>query len=187
MKTILLFCITFLTINLSIGATHVITWGSPYHGDTNIFEGDTVQWNFVNFHSVISDGSPTFTSSGNQNGGSYSITFNSAGIYHFFCGVHGVANMDGNIIVSPILGVEETESKSSFLMYPNPSRDILNLKLPSNSSNVLVEVFDVIGKRVYKSTAIRPTDINVVNWKTGFYFVKVKSDSYNITKRFVKE
>jgi len=187
MKIILLICITFLAVNFSIGATHIITWGSPYHADTNIFEGDTVQWDFVGFHSVISDGSPTFVSSGSQSGGSYSITFNSTGTYHFFCGVHGAANMDGNIIVSPVLGVDDIESKSSFSIYPNPSSDILNLKLPSNSLGVLVEVFDVTGKNIYKSIAIKPTSINVVNWKTGLYFVKVSSDSYEVTKRFVKE
>lgn len=187
MKTILLICITFLAVNFSIGATHIITWGVPYHADTNIFVGDTVQWDFSGFHNVISDGSPTFTSSGNQTNGSYSITFNSVGTYHFLCGIHGVGNMDGNIIVSPLLGVEDTEYEFSFSIYPNPSSDILNLKLPSDSSNILVEVFDVTGKYIYKSKAIKPTSINIVNWKTGLYFVKVSADNYKVTKRFVKE
>ncbi|PHS07178.1 MAG: hypothetical protein COA88_09285 [Kordia sp.] len=187
MKAILLTCITFLAINFSIGATHIINWTAGSHITTEIEVGDTVQWNFSGFHDVTSSGSPSFASSLTQSGGSYSITFNSVGEYYYFCSVHGLVSMDGTIDVKPILGVEEVESKSSFSIYPNPSRDVLNLKLPSNSSSVLVEIFDVTGKYIYKSTAIKPTTINIVNWKTGLYFVKVSSDNYKVTKRFIKE
>ena len=92
-----------------------------------------------------------------------------------------------NITRTDLLSVDHLESMLSFSMYPNPSSDVLKLKLPRNSSSVLVEVFDTIGKKVYKSTATKSTDINIANWKTGLYFVNVKSDNYNVTKRFVKE
>lgn len=186
MKTILLFCFTLLTLNFSEGATHIITWGVPSHGNTNIFVGDTVQWNFVGFHDVTSSGSPSFASSSAQSGGSYSVTFNSVGDYYYFCSVHGAGSMDGTIVVSEILGVEDLETKSNFLIYPNPSKNVLNLETHESIKTVLIEVYDVTGKNIYKSKMIEPKSIDVVNWKAGLYFVRVSSDNYNITKRFVK-
>jgi hypothetical protein len=185
--TLFIYFLTFLAVNFSLGATHIITWGVPSHGITNIFVGDTIQWNFVGFHDVTSSGSPSFVSSSTQSGGSYSVTFNSVGDYYYFCSVHGAGTMDGNIVVSPILSIEDTEIESNFSIYPNPSSDELNLNLPSNISNVLIEVFDVTGKYIYKSKAIKPTSINVVNWKTGLYFIKVSSNNFKVTKRFIRE
>ena len=186
MKLKLLVFLAFFIVNLSLGETHVITWGVPSHGVTNIFVGDTVQWNFVGFHDVTSSGSPSFVSSSQQNGGSYSVTFNSVGDYYYFCSVHGASNMDGTIVVSLNLSVDN-QTKPIFSIYPNPSSDVLNLKLPNTSSNVIIEIFDVTGKRIYKSKATKQSAINVVNWKTGLYFVQVSFDDYKVTKRFVKE
>ncbi|MGB1270071.1 MAG: T9SS type A sorting domain-containing protein [Flavobacteriaceae bacterium] len=186
MKLKLLFFIAFFVVNLSLAETHVINWGVNTHGVTNIFVGDTVQWNFVGFHDVTSSGSPSFVSSAQQSGGSYSVTFNSVGDYNYFCSVHGAISMDGTIVVSLNLSVDD-QAQPIFSIYPNPSSDVLNLKLPNNSSNAIVEIFDVTGKNVYKSKATKQTSVNVINWKTGLYFVQVSFDDYKVTKRFVKE
>lgn len=51
-------------------------------------------------HTVRSQGTPTFTSSGplNGNGVTYTVTFNSAGTYEYDCEIHGAA-MTGRIVV----------------------------------------------------------------------------------------
>jgi plastocyanin len=66
--------------------------------------GGTVTWTWGNNgttpHSVLSVGSPTFTSSAVQTaaGSTYQVIFPTAGVYHYQCSVHGSA-MSGTIVV----------------------------------------------------------------------------------------
>jgi plastocyanin len=66
--------------------------------------GTTVTWTWTNTgsvsHSVLSEGTPSFTSSAIQsgNGKTYTMTFNSPGTYEYDCAVHGEA-MTGRIVV----------------------------------------------------------------------------------------
>ncbi|HEX6643862.1 MAG TPA: Ig-like domain-containing protein [Gemmatimonadales bacterium] len=66
--------------------------------------GSTVTWTWVNTgivqHSVLSVGTPSFTSSGilQGNGQTYSVTFDTPGTYDYECEVHGSA-MAGQIVV----------------------------------------------------------------------------------------
>jgi plastocyanin len=66
--------------------------------------GGTVTWTWDNNgatpHSVLSVGSPSFTSSAVQTaaGSTYQMTFPTAGVYHYQCSVHGTA-MTGTIVV----------------------------------------------------------------------------------------
>ncbi len=69
-----------------------------------IAAGGTVTWNWTGSlpHSVLSTGSPSFTSSTNpltgQTTGTYPLIFNTVGNYTYICGVHG-AIMSGTIVV----------------------------------------------------------------------------------------
>ena len=61
--------------------------------------GGSVTWNWVGpNHSVRSTGSPSFTSSGIQNSGSYQLSFPNAGTYTYDCAVHG-ASMSGRVVI----------------------------------------------------------------------------------------
>lgn len=64
--------------------------------------GGTVTWTWTgsNPHTVLSTGSPSFTSSSNptQTTGTYQFTFNSAGTYTYECGIHG-PSMSGVMVV----------------------------------------------------------------------------------------
>lgn len=76
----------------------------------------------------------------------------------------------------------------SFKITPNPSKDKLNIRLPKASQNMILEVYDVLGKRIYKSTiTLLKASVDVSSWKTGVYLVKVSSDNETQTKRFVKQ
>jgi plastocyanin len=63
--------------------------------------GGTVTWSWAAGsipHSVLSTGSPSFTSSSIMSSGSYMFTFGTAGTYSYACAVHGAA-MSGTIVV----------------------------------------------------------------------------------------
>lgn len=63
--------------------------------------GGTVTWTWARGsiqHSVQSTGATSFTGSPIMSQGTYSVQFNTAGTYHYVCGVHGSA-MSGTVIV----------------------------------------------------------------------------------------
>jgi hypothetical protein len=78
--------------------------------------------------------------------------------------------------------------EEGFVISPNPSKDKLNIKLPSANKNLKLEVFDVLGKLIYKEEITElESSVNVSNWKSGVYLVRVSSDKGTKTKRFIKE
>ncbi|BAO76827.1 subtilisin-like serine proteases [Winogradskyella sp. PG-2] len=75
-----------------------------------------------------------------------------------------------------------------FVISPNPSKDKLNIKLPSIGEDLKLEVFDVLGKRIYKSLITKlESSINVSDWKSGVYLVRISGDKTTKTKRFIKQ
>jgi len=96
------------------GAAGTVTVGdiffqSGHNGTKNpaidtVAVGTTVTWTWTNTgstpHSVESEDSPSFTSSGTLTGSgkTYSVTFTSPGTYTYDCAVHGMA-MTGRIVV----------------------------------------------------------------------------------------
>jgi len=75
-----------------------------------------------------------------------------------------------------------------FKISPNPSKNKLNIKLPASSENMTLEVFDVLGKRIHKSTITKlEASVDVSNWKTGVYLVKISNEKESQTKRFIKQ
>ncbi|MDT0557245.1 T9SS type A sorting domain-containing protein [Ichthyenterobacterium sp. W332] len=77
---------------------------------------------------------------------------------------------------------------NEFRISPNPSKNYLNITLPLITEKVIVEVFDVLGKKLLSQelTELR-SSINVSKWNSGVYLVKVSTDSATLTKRFIKQ
>ena len=75
-----------------------------------------------------------------------------------------------------------------FSISPNPAKTRLNIILPSHMNNAKVAVFDVLGKQVYSGEISNlNSSINVSNWNSGVYLVKVTANDVTQTKRFIKE
>ena len=73
---------------------------------------------------------------------------------------------------------------NEFLVYPNPTKNSLNFKVPFND-NFKVSVFDILGKNVLNATLEigRPLDVSKLN--SGIYILKF--NDYNTNLKFVKE
>jgi len=116
----------------------------------------------------------------------YEITFNTVGAYYYFCNVHDASNMDGTINVTDTLGLDDIDQRDNFSIYPNPSIDELNFKLPESNDVINIEVFDVLGKKTHTTSIINSQKIDVKNWKNGVYFINVIYDEKRVTKVFIK-
>jgi len=81
-----------------------------------------------------------------------------------------------------------SEQTNAFTISPNPGKNNLNIKISEKQSDLRLEVFDVLGKRVYRGLVTQlESSINVSNWKSGVYLVRLSNDKTTKTKRFIKQ
>jgi hypothetical protein len=94
-----------------------------------------------------------------------------------------------NILASSSLSTPEFGAQNKeFKISPNPGRNELNIILPTSDGDMNLEVFDVLGKRVYKGLITQLTSsVNVTNWKSGVYLVRISTNEIIQTKRFIKQ
>ena len=84
--------------------------------------------------------------------------------------------------------INELEQKSYINIYPNPVNDKLYIETEAEIEEVVV--YDVYGRiqnlRNSETQKLR-NSIDVTDLNSGVYFIQIKTEEGNITKRFVKE
>ena len=90
-------------------------------------------------------------------------------------------------------GVEKIDDLMNSLVYPNPSKDIVNVDFyQSNASNVEVTIISADGKVIYnsneyKGSGLQQLNINVAEYSEGMYFLKIKNSDGQIVKKLSVE
>ncbi len=90
-----------------------------------------------------------------------------------------------------LVGISEQSLNSDLIsIYPNPTSGVFALHVEElkNSEPTGIEVFDVLGKKVFsqRSRSYR-TDIDIKDQENGLYFVKVHFGDGTLVKRIVKQ
>lgn len=75
---------------------------------------------------------------------------------------------------------------NSFVVYPNPAKDVLNI---TNSNNVDIKNISItdLNGRVVKSQVASFTQINVSDLNAGVYFLTIEASEGKTTKKFIKQ
>jgi hypothetical protein len=95
---------------------------------------------------------------------------------------------DNSAVISKTVMKYNSIQDEDFVISPNPAEDKLNIKLLSANENVKLEVFDVLGKLIYKGEITQlESSVNISNWKSGVYLVRVSNNKSTQTKRFIKQ
>uniref|UniRef100_UPI00404B9C16 T9SS type A sorting domain-containing protein n=1 Tax=Gelidibacter sp. TaxID=2018083 RepID=UPI00404B9C16 len=77
---------------------------------------------------------------------------------------------------------------NDFKISPNPAKSKVTISLPNQATNVKLEVFDVLGKKIMtKSLSSMNSTFDVSKWNSGIYLMRLTSDNGTQTKRFVKQ
>lgn len=93
-----------------------------------------------------------------------------------------------NITASTTLNRPDFKKNLGFTIYPNPSKSKLNISVSASSSYSKIEVYNILGSRVYQGNLnALNTSINVIQWNTGVYLVRVSNTKETVSKRFVKQ
>lgn len=85
-------------------------------------------------------------------------------------------------------GINDLE-KNAFLVYPNPTNDVLYIRPTTNTVIMAVRVYSLIGQEVYNASynnGTAETNISLHSLATGTYLVNIQTSKGSITKRVVK-
>ena len=83
-------------------------------------------------------------------------------------------------------GTEDLQT-ANFRLYPNPAKEYLTIEMIDTSSTYQIEIYDMLGKKVYNSEIQNKEQINVSALAAGTYLVKLNSNLQSTTVRFVKQ
>ena len=85
----------------------------------------------------------------------------------------------------PLLGNEDF-SQNGFLIYPNPTSEILHLKTNSHIENL--EIYSMLGQKIISQTNNSVTaEVDVSILQTGSYIIKVSTENKTEVQKFVKQ
>lgn len=78
--------------------------------------------------------------------------------------------------------------KNLYTIYPNPTKDLLNLYMTEKSEHFKVQVLDLSGKLIFKHTFDnQKMSINVASLAAGVYFIQIEGGKEQVIEKFIKE
>ncbi len=111
-----------------------------------------------------------------------------AGVNNVFFNINPV-----NFTISRVLAVDEaTDDKDVFVVYPNPSKGLLNIKFTRQNEKYDLMVYDVSGRLVFsqmnnKLNADKVGTFNLSQLVKGDYLIKIKTKDMDKTVKWIKE
>jgi len=153
------------------------TWSEPDYNDI----GATVAFSNISSFNFTGNCFWDFNNDGNVDSEEINpiYTFEEPGIHvvtlEFFNACTGLTtSISYEIIIDQISLADSTPSMIS--VFPNPTKDKLNLTVDISNMNYSVEFMDVSG-RVLKNLSLMSSVIDVSNFKQGVYYISIKNDS----------
>jgi len=141
---------------------------------------------------------PTTIVASTSNDGSEVITIPNVNTTQARIMVAGVGNVFFNInpinfTITQSLAVNETNgNKDVFVVYPNPSKDLLNIRFTNQNEKYDLTIYDVSGKLVFSSlnNKLNHDKVGTFNLSQlikGDYVVKIKTKDIDKTVKWIKE
>lgn len=88
--------------------------------------------------------------------------------------------------IQNVLSNQNFVFENEFVLYPNPTHDILNISTKNQIEIQSVEIYNIVGQLVI-AIPNTTTSIDVSNLERGSYFIKVNSETGSATTKFIKE
>ncbi|SIQ49479.1 Por secretion system C-terminal sorting domain-containing protein [Chryseobacterium sp. RU37D] len=141
---------------------------------------------------------PTTILASTPNDGSEVITIPNMNTTQARIMVAGVGNVFYNInpvnfTITQVLATNEVDgNKDVFVVYPNPGKDVLNIRFINQNDKYDITIYDASGKLVFSKTnnTLNHNKIETFNLSQlikGDYMISIKSRNINKTVKWIKE
>jgi len=76
-----------------------------------------------------------------------------------------------------------------YTVYPNPTRDYVNIDMGREHTNASIQVFDMTGNllKIEELDRLSRTELDLSEFKAGLYMIHIHSDQINSVARIIKE
>lgn len=92
------------------------------------------------------------------------------------------------LINSPNAGLNNhNQKKNTLLLYPNPTKDQLNIIIDKKSE---IDIIDISGKIIFHDDNLQPNSSNIINlndFSKGIYLVRSRSKDFEIIQKIILE
>lgn len=84
-------------------------------------------------------------------------------------------------------GLNEINEEGKFTIYPNPAKDMINLKISDIGGKVDLVIYDQSGSTVYHDSIPSKGDlnINVSDFPKGLYFLQLSNGNKTVSEKFI--
>ena len=158
--------------------------------------GDSVDFAIASIHSAVEVSQTTWDANGNTSNGGFSVPLGgglvlpaqlTVGTHWYVCSPHAATGMKGVIIVQIATGIVENQLRANFSVYPNPSSDLITIKVNAELLSSTYRITDQLGITVLtgKLTTVN-TIININELTVGLYLLQVgeqKKQTFKILKK----
>jgi hypothetical protein len=91
-----------------------------------------------------------------------------------------------NIDYDYIAGIQQNNAENELLIYPNPASNLLHIVGTADYDNV--EIINLMGQVIITKNIIdNQLDVNISNFSSGVYFVRLRGDKGIISGKFIKK
>ncbi len=100
----------------------------------------------------------------------------------------GESNWSDSLVIQAYtcLGTDDNDIENSLRVYPNPATNTLIIEKQNHNKTYNIEIYNSTGTKVFTTnTATKITSIDVSEWISGVYVVKVASGSSCVSKKVV--
>jgi hypothetical protein len=98
---------------------------------------------------------------------------------------------DGTLFTCPDTGtyvVDVVKEKGEFLVYPNPAKEKIHIKLNTKMPlETEIEILSINGSKLFEKQVYQTNEIKINNLhlEKGVYLVKIKTDKFVKTKKLI--
>ena len=99
---------------------------------------------------------------------------------------YGIPNFQN--AYSTVLNVDEVRLMDKVSIYPNPLKNTFTLNLGAlELNNIDIQIYNVIGKKVFEKRKLKNKNIDVSQLKSGIYILKIINESQHKTIKLLKK
>ncbi len=172
-----------------------ILWATYLGGTSNEFYGGSGGADSDYHQSICHDGNSKLylggvTSTSQTMANPFPLD-NGAGIPYFFPSING--GTDGTItrfdlVPVTVVGLQEHQfTANNLLVYPNPSSNLLFVKLKLKSENASYKIYNTMGQVVNSGQlSSEINSINISSLTTGFYVIELTNNDIKYSAKFIK-
>ncbi len=86
-----------------------------------------------------------------------------------------------SISIESLVSIDEIqiEALKGFKIYPNPASSLVSISTGTNDL-IEIDIVDVYGKIIWKETIVDNSELDVSNWNSAVYFVKISQNNQTL-------